>query len=274
MLLFAPLALAQEAPASPASFVVYRPWPDARDALATALAPPPFDASRLPATRIDRDAFASSAPENRPENAAAHYREMLRLVQAAEAEGSPVTLVVDGDVAPGELRVEVNVSLRPTWSFRNASLALVVFEHGVVVAGRAHPYVARFALAPEPIRGSGVVAFSTVLDPAWDVDALGVVAIAKHDEEVVQSATWLPRQLGPTIQAAKAPLVELVTASWCTPCVPAEEGFLLLATQRGAAGPLEAPGGASYLRPPSALLWLGLAAGAAAAVVLLGRREP
>lgn len=268
----APLALAQETPASPASFLAYRPWPDARDELGTALAPPPFDASRLPVTRVDRVATASPAPENRPESAPAHYREMLRLVQAAEAAGAPVTLEVSGGVAPGTM--EVRVVATPTRTvLGEVELALVVFEHGVEVAGRAHPYVARFALEPAPLSLPGNATFDVRLDRAWNLDRLGVVVLVRNASGVLQSATWMPRQADAvTHQVAKAPLVEHVTASWCAPCAPADEAFLLLATQRGAAGPLAGSAEASYLRAPTGWLWAGLAAGLIAAFLLVGRR--
>lgn len=266
--------LAQEAPASPAGFLVYRPWPDARDELATALAPPPFDAARLPVTRIDRDAVASSAPENRPESAPAHYREMLRLVQAAEAEGAPLAITIDGEVAPSSIEVRVFTARGPVLetSASAVELELVVFEQGVIVAGRAHPYVARFALEPVTVAVPGNATLDVRLDPSWSVDRIGVVAIARNASGVLQSATWMPRQDLPTQQVAKAPLVEHVTASWCAPCTPADEAFLLLATQRGAAGPLPGEGHPSYLRAPSMWLWAGLAAGAVAAILLVGRR--
>lgn len=271
-LLLAPLALAQEQPAQPASFLVYRPWPDARDELATALAPPPFDAARLPATRIDRASVASTAPENRPESAPAHYREMLRLVQRAEVEAGGVALRVDGKVASASIALDVQVSSDDA-TIDNASLALVVFEHGVVVAGMAHPYVARFALTPKPVAVPGNASFDVRIDPAWNVDKLGVVVVAERDGRILQSATWLPRQHGPTEQTARAPLVEHVTASWCTPCKPADDALLLLATQRGAAGPLSLEGHAGYLRAPSGWLWAGLALGAIVAIALVGRRR-
>jgi len=273
LLLLAPLAWAQEAPAQPASFLAYRPEGDTRDALATPLAPPPFEATRLPATRIDRVGVASSAPENRPESAPAHYREMLRLVQAAEAEGAPLALVVDGRAAPGSLSLRVEARPQGAAPPAEVAVSLVLFEHGVVVAGRAHPYVARFALAPETLAVPGNASFDVRLDPSWSLDRVGVVAIAARDGRVVQSATWLPRQDAPTVQQAKAALVEHVTATWCSPCAPADDAFVLLATQRGAAGALPSDGHASYLRAPTGWLWAGLALGALAAVALVGRRR-
>lgn len=276
VVLLAPLALAQEPPAQPASFLVYRPWPEARDELATALAPPPFDAARLPATRIDRTSVASSAPENRPESAPAHYREMLRLVQRAEAEGAPVALTMDGGlVGPAALEVRVSSGHGPVIEASPAQvrLSLVVFEHGVVVAGRPHPYVARFALDPFDLAVPGDATTEVRLDASWEIDRLGVVAIAHNETGVLQSATWLVRQELPSQQIAKAPLVEHVTASWCTPCTAADEALLLLATQRGAAGPLGGDGHAGYLRAPSGWLWAGAALGAVAAIALVGRRR-
>lgn len=275
LLALAPLALAQEAPAEPATFLVYRPWPDRApgDPLASALAPHPFDAPRLPATFVDRATRAATAPENAPESAPAHYREMLRLVQAAEVEGTTVALRVDGTVAPGTLTVRVEARPLPERPPAAIDLELVVFEHGVVVAGRAEPYVARFSLAPENVTLPGNATQQVRLDAAWDVDRLGVVAIARAEGRVLQSAAWLPRQDAPTEQAQKAALVEHVTASWCEACRAADDAFLLLATQRGPAGALPAAGDASYLRPATPWLWGGLALGLAGAIVAArGRR--
>ncbi|HVM45956.1 MAG TPA: hypothetical protein VM582_08485, partial [Candidatus Thermoplasmatota archaeon] len=208
-----------------------------------------------------------------PQSAPAHYREMLRLVQAAAVEGAGVGLVVRGSVAPGTLGVQVE-----TRALANApegvELALVLFEHGVVVAGRTEPYVARFALDPVRVSVPGNASQQLRLDPAWDLDRVGVVALALVDGRVVQSATWLPRQDAPTVQLVRAPLVEHVTASWCSPCGPADEALILLATQRGPAGPLPALGEGSYLRAPTGWLWAGLALGAAGAVALARGGRP
>lgn len=276
LLLVAPAIGAQQAPATPASFLVYRPWPDPlHDELASALAPPPFDAPRLPATRIDRALVASPAPENAPESAPAHYREMVRVVQQAEAEGTRVGAVLVGAVEPGALAMRLELRALSPGAPSRVEAAFVVFEHGVDVAGRAEPYVARFAAASTNATVPGNLSMEIRVDPAWSVDRLGVVAVLRAEERVVQSATWLPRQDAPTQQLSKAPLVEHVTASWCEPCRPSDEAFLLLATQRGAAGPLEAGGArAGYLRAPDGWLWMGLGLGALGAVALArgGRR--
>lgn len=261
--LLLPPALAQVS-GEPVSFLVYRPWPDPRagaadaDPLASALAPPPREVDRLPFTLVDREARARTAPENQPESALAHYRELSRLVQSRETTGAPLTLTLSGALVPGALEARVSPS-------EDANVTLVVFEHAT------SPYAARFVLAPVRVAANETSTHTIRLDPAWRADRLGVVAIAERGGEI-QSATWWARSDAPVVQRGKSVLVEHVTASWCDPCAPVDEALALLATQRGVAGPLPTGGAPSYLRAPDWSLYAGLAVGLAAAVALARRR--
>lgn len=262
--LLLPPALAQVS-GEPVSFLVYRPWPDPRagsadaDPMASALAPPPREVDRLPYTLVDREARADTAPENQPESALAHYRELSRLVQSREAGGAPLTLTLSGALLPGAMEARVSPDA-------DANVTLVLFEH------KTSPYAARFVLAPVFVAANATSTQTLRLDPAWQPDRLGIVAIAERDGQV-QTATWWARSDAPVVQRGKSVLVEHVTASWCDPCAPMDEALALLATQRGVAGPLDAVEPPSYLRAPDASLYAGLALGGALAVALLrGRR--
>ncbi|HUR68246.1 MAG TPA: hypothetical protein VM370_03300 [Candidatus Thermoplasmatota archaeon] len=266
VLLLAPLVAAQapDAPAGPpASFLVYHaPGGREPDPLASVLAPPPAGAERLPATLFDGVERADPAPENAPERALAHYREMQRRLLSRESAPPGVELRLDGALTGDALHVSVAAS-------GPATLSVVVFEHGVDLAGRPRPYVARFAFEPTTER---TLASEVHLQRDWDPEKLGFVAIARNGSEVVQSATWTVAGDAPVVQTQKSVLVEHVTASWCDACGPADEAIALLATQRGVAGPLAA-GEVQYLRAPSWLLYAGLAMGALAAVAVLRRRD-
>lgn len=265
--LASPLALAQVAQ-QPASVLVYHaPGGRDPDPLASALAPLPMGADRLPATFFDRADRASSAPENAPERALAHFREMQRLLLARESVPAALALTLAGELAPGTLRVEASVS-------RPAEVTFVLFEHGVPLAGRPQPYVARFVAEPVNVSSDASPAVARIaLDPAWAPDRIGVVAIARVDGEVAQSATWTTRLDAPVVQTGRAVLIEHVTASWCDPCQPADAGLALLATQRGVAGPLDA-GDVRYFRAPEPIFYVGLSVGALAAIALLRRSPP
>lgn len=252
--------------ARPASFLVFHA-PGGEDPLASPLAPPPAGVDRLPTTILDGVERADPAPENAPENALAHFREIQRLLQRREAEPAGANVTLRGELRPGVLAAHAEVSRGPL------ELTFVLFEHGVPVDGRQHPYVARFRTEPVAIPAEGATRASEIrLDPAWGPERIGVAAILRDGDRVVQSATWTPRLDAPTEQTARAVLVEHVTATWCDHCRGADEAIALLATQRGVAGPLE-PGDVSYGRMPTPLFYAGAALGLVAAAWLL-RRSP
>lgn len=215
----------------------------------------PFEVDRLPLVFVDRAVVASRAPENAPASAAAHYREIARIVQAREAEGAPLALTLGGALAPGALELRVTPSAA-------SEVTLVVFEGA---------YVARLVLAPLALAADETARPRVALDPAWDAPRLGVVALARLEDGRTQSATWLVRDDVPTVQARRAVLVESVLAPGCAPCAPVDDALALLAAQRGVVPAGEAEGG-QYLRAPDARLFLGAGLGGLLALVLLRRR--
>lgn len=260
-----PLGQAQDESSSGPSFLVYHVVGGRDpDPLASRLVDTP-DVERLPATFFDRAERADAAPENAPESAPAHYREMERRLSARETMGTPrlfLTVVHEGDLLLATVRGEGNGTLNTSF---------VVFEHGATLGGVPQPYVARFSTASSDLPANASRGAQIRVDPSWNEGRLGVVAIAREGEEIVQSATWIEGGDSTVRQLSKGVLVEHVTASWCTACRPADEAFALLSLQRGAGGPLES-GDATYFRAPSWRLYAGLVIGGMVALVIFRRR--
>lgn len=252
-------ALAQDGVGGP-SFLVYhtRAGPDA-DPLAVAFAPA---TDRLPLTRFDRAENASAAPEGAPQSAPAHFREMQRILRARETAAAPLSLEIVAELREAEILVHVDASA-------SATVELVLFEHGARLEGRPQPYVAR-AMQAARSADAGLAA-SFALDPSWEREHLGVVAIALDNGTIVQSVTWHASRPGAIAQRSKGVLIEHVTASGCLACGPADEAFALLADQNGAAGALDA-GPGSYFRAPGAGFYAGLLLGLAAFALAVRRR--
>lgn len=268
-LLLLPSVHGQAEPVRAASFLVYHPWPDPRagepeaDPYATRSAPPPPglvpDGSlRLPATLLDRVERANPAPEGQPESALAHFREMQRLLAARERTGSPLALTLGGALERDALRVEAQAPYAP----EGANVGFVVFEHQPPEGA----YAARLVAAPAPLPAQA----SLPLDPLWDQQRLGVVAIVQDARgAALQSATWLVGA-PTTTQRTKAVLVEHATATWCEPCGASDDAFALLSSQYGALGAPQG-GEGSHLRAPDGYLYGGLALGALVAFLALRR---
>lgn len=283
--LLAPGVLAQdEARVRTASILVYHPSPDPRaghpdaDPLGSPPAPPP--AGLGPGdTLFDGVASASAAPEGAPESALAHFRELQRLFLQRERTGAPVAIDLGGRIDGDRLRFDAIVTPTTAATRGALSISFVVFENGVGAptadGTRAHPYVARTTVAGAALdlaNGSATVERDVALDAGWRAERLGVVAIVRaEDGEAVQSAAWLARSDARAVQVSKAVLVERATATWCAPCGPSDEALALFASQYGVDS-LPASGGSGYLRAPTPLMLLGLAAGLGAGAVLLRRR--
>lgn len=274
-----PSSDAQAAPA-PANLVVYHAHPDPRggtpddpDPMSTPHAPGP-PAPRLPLTRFDGVTDAADAPEGSPESVPAHFREMQRLLLAREREGAGATLVVHGTLRDGRLEITARVA-EPRRPLENATFTATLVEDGVAHDGasgvRVHRHVARATLPAVPVAGDGEARWNLTLDPAWDASRASiVVALRAEGGEALQSARWGVGQDAPTVQRAKAVLVERVTASWCVPCGPSDEALALLAAR---AAPASAEGGLAYARAPTTLGLLGLTAGLGAAWWITRRRD-
>lgn len=116
------------------------------------------------------------------------------------------------------------------------------------------------------------------LDSSWDISRLRVAAWVEAGAafgrfgpgEALQAA-WTPLNdagVG-VVQKQKAVLVEVYSATWCTPCLYGDLAAEALAVQYGGAAPAVEDEGAHYFRAPSnpilAVALAALAAGAVAA---------
>jgi len=238
---------------------------------------PGLDASRLPGTRADGVLDADPAPEGNPDSAVAHVRELQRLLNLRLATGAPASLVVDGALRPAVLAL--NVTARAHEALGEVEARVVLVEDGATFAGRSYRFVARADAPPERANLSAPdAAFSFAreipIPPGVDASRVGVAvslrllqASGAHEAgEVVQSASWSPRQDGPTVQDEKAVLVEHVSATWCEPCAASDAAIDLLAAQQG-----ETTSGGAYLRAPSAWAAGGALVGLLAAIVATRR---
>lgn len=108
------------------------------------------------------------------------------------------------------------------------------------------------------------------LDEDWDAQRLHVAAwlqqgagSPRFDAREVVQATTAP--LGESVtQDTKGVLVEMLSATWCDPCLYGDLAVEELAIARGAATPLALDDGPRYFQAPS-LPWLAVAAAALAA---------
>lgn len=121
-----------------------------------------------------------------------------------------------------------------------------------------HRFTLRHAVDMGPVDLDGAVRrnLTLPLDPAWDPAALRVVAwfqagadatrFAAH--EVLQSANTVPG--APVVtQVRRAVLVELLSATWCDPCLYGDTAVDALAVREGLAPLGPAEDAASYLQP-------------------------
>lgn len=119
------------------------------------------------------------------------------------------------------------------------------------------------------------------LEDAWERGELTVAAWLQQDapsprfdaREVVQ-ATHAPLG-GRQVQALKGVLAEMLSATWCDPCLYGDKAIEDIAVARGVAQPGEAAPSARYLELAARDAWpLGLAVAAGVALALLARRLP
>jgi hypothetical protein len=184
-----------------------------------------------------------------------------------------------GTATPGALHVEVTATEQGLAGA--AEVRLVIVEDQVPLdeggASRLLRYVVRADASAERVDLASPASFARDMPLPADVDATRVLVVAYvrvlegagtyEPGEVVQSATWSPRQSEPTHQVSKRVLVEHATATWCEPCHPSDDAIDLLAARSS-----QAVGSESYLHVPSPAGLAGLAMGAGAAVFLWRRR--
>lgn len=240
VLLIALLATSGAASAANASLIAY---------VLDVGAPPPFATNSLPVTLFDNATLASDAPEGNPASASAHFQEFRNLLTARENAGTKFPLTLEADLQGHMLVVNDNAPA-------NLTVKRVLVED---------------ALKPRFIARAVTNASTFALDPAWNHQRLGVVLIVSDPAtgEVLNSATWLAGQAGPTVQTTKAVLVEHATATWCDPCAASDSAYDLLASQTGHPPPTSA--GRSYWVEPGALAFIGLAVGLAVGILLWRR---
>jgi len=100
--------------------------------------------------------------------------------------------------------------------------------------------------------------FSFPLDPSWDVSQLKVAAWVESGAsfgrfrpgEAIQSA-WTPVGGPGVVQRQKAVLVEIYSATWCTPCLYGDMAAEALAVQYAGAAQAVEDEGAHYFQPPA-----------------------
>ncbi len=121
------------------------------------------------------------------------------------------------------------------------------------------------------LRAASDLTRTFALDDEWDAGHLHVAAWLQQGagsprfdaREVVQATT---ATLGESVtQDTKGVLVEMLSATWCEPCLYGDLAVEAIAIARGAATPLSLDGGPRYFQAPS-LPWLAVAAAALAAV--------
>lgn len=251
-----------------------------------------YGAYVTPTTVFDGIDIAESVKNSNQAEFYQDYR--LRLMNQLSV-GSPLVVRVEGTLT--DEQGEVSVRIVPISQIRSGTFVarVVVFEDDVQHLGEngvpVHRFVAREMLAPETVtlEAGEPVAFNRTFQVGtnhegkpWDTSKLGVVAYVQQvgddggqfePKQVLQSATYLFRQVGPTSQVQKSVLIEEWTASWCPACVYGDGAVDLLARQFGIASASDQPDGPAYFEPlPARSLLLGGLAGGTLALVLLPRR--
>lgn len=271
-----------------ASLLAYHPWPDpSGDPFGVEAAPNTtldrmalvYDAYWFPTVRVDGVLEHAQAKGDEGGSADAFEAAYRRLLDERLAEDAPLVIALSGALGATEGNATARFVPRVDVDSERVTLNLVVFEDDVRYKGENGVDVHRFTVrAVLPVEVASLragapvtVARSFPLEASWVRDRLGVVAFAQNEDarspnwaplEVLQSATFLYGQDGPTVQARKAPLLEMYTATWCPPCVNGDAAFDRIARAYGT-GAVAVEERATYYRAPSALQ-AGAAIGAAA----------
>lgn len=218
------------------------------------------------------------------------YANYRRAYEDRVLQDTPVTIRIDAAVE--SQTVLANVTLTPHVDLASEPLFLhvVLFEDDVVYDGGNgvinHRFVARTLPATQeiPWRGLEPIPFDVEFprDEAWDPRHIGFAAWIQNGpdasprfepKEVVQAAAWKAGQAGPTVQAQKAVLVELYSATWCEACPPGDAAVDELANSLGLSSARLAASGFKYLRPGDA--WTLPLAAAVGILIAAGlRRKP
>lgn len=235
---------------------------------------------RAPQTRVDNVMLLGPA-----ESTGSAFSRMQSALTARTRTGTPLAVELEARPGPNDT-LEVEASWRATGLPLPAQVAyrlVLVTDDGHDRRLRVHEELSPVIEAAQDEEGT-VRAVARIPRPALDPGLrFGVVALAQNDGpgdarhqagEVLQSATWLTSQSGPTHQEAKAVLFEHWTrADACATCSDVDAALLLLASQRGFPADADALGAASYAVAPGWRAYVGLAAGLAVGVALVVRRR-
>lgn len=204
---------------------------------------------------------------------------------------SPVTMTLSSLVA-GRQAV-ANVAIPPAASLAGEDLHVwvaVVEDHvqyqpppGLTNGITDHRFTVRDVRdlgAPDLADGVNLTA-TFLLDDAWQRPQVSIAAWVQQDapsprfdaREVVQ-ATHAP--LGGTqVQAVKGVLAEMLSATWCDPCLYGDKAIEDIAVARGIARPGEAEPSSRYVELAARdALPIGLAVAVGLALALVARRLP
>jgi hypothetical protein len=212
-------------------------------------------------------------------------------IDSRAAEQPPATLRLASARAAGQALVTVDVE--PVESLAGESLHLwlaVAEDHihyqpppGLTNGVTDHRFTVRTVadLGVQDLSGRVNATHTFALGDGWDADQLSVAAWLQQDaptprfdaREVVQAAH---APLGGAVeQASKGVLAEMLSATWCDPCLYGDKAMEDLAVARGAATAGPAPRQFRYLDWSARdLLPLGAAAAAGVLLVAAWRGRP
>jgi hypothetical protein len=205
---------------------------------------------------------------------------------------APLRLSMMAAAPTDVLNITINVRAKTTLESSRLVLHAVLIEDDVAFKGGNgvdnHRFVARVHATPMTLaldaQGNQTTLVTFPLQPAWGTDRLGVVAWVVNDDagsrafkerEVLQAATYLVRQQGPTIQASKGVLIQFYTATWCPTCVYGDAAIDELANFYGVTSLRIEARAFEYLRPIGPAVWFAaLMVGILAALLVGMRRRP
>jgi hypothetical protein len=162
--------------------------------------------------------------------------------------------------------LEVAVTAKAAVDSSNLSMRAVLFEDDLRFDGGngvdLHRFTVRHVFNETRVAldaaGRANRTLAVPMDPDWRGDRVGfVVWVVSHDGasrafrqgEVLQSATYLLSQQGPTIQASRGVLLEFYTATWCPTCLWGDGAVDELANSFGVASSRILDRPYQYLRP-------------------------
>lgn len=214
-------------------------------------------------------------------------------VDLRAAEQSPVSLTLASRLAGRQAVVSVSAAATAALADEDLRLWLALAEDhvqyqpppGLTNGVTDHRFTVRAVadLGPVDLASAGATTGSShsfLIDDTWQRDRLSVAAWVQQGapsprfdaREVVQATH---AALGESVvQAAKGVLVEMLSATWCDPCLYGDEAVEALAVARGVAEPGDATPRSRYLRwQPSDVAPVAVAAALGALVVAVARRR-